>query len=141
MYVGSSIIMQRRWDLHERNMKCNVHNNTLLQEHYNLYGTNSLEVIVLYQMELTDEPSKLDRLEYEHCGRIRKDKFTIFNERSFKRAVRVELNGVFQGEFESIAEAGRVLELPRRSLHHWLTGECNSREGYTVTYVIYKDKD
>ena len=42
VYIGSSISMAKRWNLHLEHLRKNVHNNQKLQHHYNKYGESDL---------------------------------------------------------------------------------------------------
>lgn len=47
IYIGSGVIIQRRWWEHLRHLRKGDHSNSRLQNHYNKYGINDLQFSVL----------------------------------------------------------------------------------------------
>jgi len=46
-YIGSAIIISRRWNRHKRDLINNKHHSSFLQRHFNKYGLNDLQFNVL----------------------------------------------------------------------------------------------
>lgn len=47
IYIGSSVVIRKRWRLHLRELKGNRHHSSKLQYHYNKYGEDDLEFSIL----------------------------------------------------------------------------------------------
>lgn len=62
MYVGQSVNIKKRWYMHKRKLKMNIHHNNHLQYSWNKYGEQSFEFKVLIELESKDE-QELNTLE------------------------------------------------------------------------------
>ena len=53
-YIGSSSNVHKRWYNHKRELKLNKHQNQILQNHYNKYGSEDLVFTILLGCEIND---------------------------------------------------------------------------------------
>ena len=61
-YIGSAVVVQKRWNVHNHGLRNNKHPNTHLQRAYNKYGENSFKWYVLELVR--DENNLIEREQY-----------------------------------------------------------------------------
>jgi group I intron endonuclease len=54
IYVGSAVNINRRWTMHLYDLKMNKHHSNKLQRHYNKYGKDDLQFIVIEECSKSD---------------------------------------------------------------------------------------
>ena len=54
LYIGSSVDLQRRWNVHICELRNNTHGNIKLQRHYNKYGVGDLQFSIILECKIED---------------------------------------------------------------------------------------
>ena len=68
VYIGSTIVIRKRWRDHKWYLKENKHHNSHLQSSYNKYGLENFEFIIKLECDLNNLLIEEKRLIKEYCA-------------------------------------------------------------------------
>ena len=141
-YVGQSIDIQNRWNIHKTHLKNNYHHNIYLQRAWNKYGEDNFKFEIL-ELCLEDE---LDSKEIEWIDRLRSYiYFTDSNgynmniggdgNRKELEILQFDLFGNYVNEYKNIHIASQLTNISIQAI----SGCCNKRHKYAGEYIwVYK---
>lgn len=108
-YIGRSLEMQRRWEMHRKELNSNTHKNDYLQNAWNKYGEDNFEFEIL---ELC-EADRLDELEIHYIK-----KYGTFNNK--EKGYNLQSGGNFSKASEStrkkISESNKGRKLKKEQI-------------------------
>ncbi|NBQ69530.1 MAG: hypothetical protein EBU46_12175, partial [Nitrosomonadaceae bacterium] len=112
-YIGSAVILSRRWKYHKNRLRRNQHHSTHFQNAWNLYGEDAFEWVVLENLE-------------ERCKDLsEKDTLALIAEReNYWVACCRETNGVYN--LREVAESNlgmKYSEESKKKMSEWQLGK------------------
>lgn len=150
IYIGCSLDVKRRLKDHLSLLKHNKHNNPYLQNHYNKYGVNDLQLSIV---ELCDHLTPFELLLKETCvishmGSFGNGNFNLtrggagYNFEYKKITCRIK--NIYSGEikeFASITDAGNFIGVDRSSMAKVLNGKKKQMRGWCSAELGYDSEE
>ena len=134
IYIGSAVIIQRRWNDHYKRLRKGIHDNIKLQRHYNKYGESDFQFSILISCDkdelISIEQFFLDAfnpyfnfikkagscLGYKHTEEAKKNMSIAQRNRNYKasdetkKKMSVSMKGKYKGKKHSIASRKNMSE-------------------------------
>ena len=144
MYVGQAIDIYDRWDSHIRKLKSGNHDNSYLQNSWNLHGKEKFKFDILELCDYTELDEReiywIDKLKtYKYRNDSNGYNLTLGGQgyRVVHEVLQFDLNGNFLNEWQNGVVAAAALGISYTKIY----GVLSKRHKYTDNYIfIYKEE-